>query len=357
MAKRGYMKKNHKTKRQTGFSLLETMIAMAVLLGVGSIVMYGTLRMMNIQGTITNRTEMHTSVRSATELLQQEIGQAGRIAPPLNVAGTAPETMTLLTVVPAPTLTPTVTLPVVISPDTAVASLFNGEWITVDGGMDATGAPKQESVAITCGNPCSNPVTATFTLGHALNVPVSVQGAFANGVVPPNLTCGVAATPCGSDQTHLKLFGDINGDGRMVYLEYTCQQGTQAAPGFLYRNQMAWNQLVKPAADSSMILLNNVLANPADQNGNAFPCFQYQIKHVGACPGVFPSCTDFVTNVEVTLTEQTELLDPTTKLFQTETKALLNVSPRNVFNAWELDSGNLTNRVQPTPPSVTLLLP
>lgn len=345
------IKSANRKQSAAGFSLLETMVAMAVLLGVGAIVMYGTVRTMNTQGTITNRTEMHTSVRSATELLQQEIGQAGRIAPPLNVAGTAPATMTMLTpvVIPVTSTTGTVTLPVTISPDTAVPSLFNGEWITVDAGVLA-GIPLQESVQITCGNPCANPVTATFTQNHNANVPVSVQGAFAYGVVPPSVANGSTATV-------LKLFGDVNGDGNMVYLEYTCQQGTTTAPGFLYRNQVAWNALVKPAADNSMILLNNVLANPADQNGNAFPCFQYQTKRVGACPGVFPSCIDFVTNVEVTLTEQTELIDPTTKIYQTETKALLNVSPRNVFNAWELDSGNLTNRVQPTPPSVTLLLP
>ena len=344
MAQPEHMTMSRTKKFQAGFSLLETMVAMAVLLGVGAIVMYGTIRMMNTQGTITNRTEMHSSVRSATELLQQEIGQAGRIAPPLNVAGTAPENMTLLNAVVA--ADPPAPVAVTIIPDTAVLNLFNGEWITVDAGTDGTGAPKQESVQITCGNPCSNPVTATFTANHLANVPVSVQGAFASGVVPPSVANGSTATV-------LKLFGDVNGDGNMVYVEYNCQQGTTTAPGFLYRNQIAWNALVKPAIDNSMILLNNVLANPSDQNGNAFPCFQYQTKRVGVCPG----CTDFVTNVEVTLTEQTEFQDPTSKQFQRETKALLNVSPRNVFNAWELDSANLVNRVQPIPPSVTLLLP
>jgi len=344
MAQPEHMTMSRTKKFQAGFSLLETMVAMAVLLGVGAIVMYGTVRMMNTQGTITNRTEMHSSVRSATELLQQEIGQAGRIAPPLNVAGTAPENMTLLNAVVA--ADPPAPVAVTIIPDTAVLNLFNGEWITVDAGTDGTGAPKQESVQSTCGNPCSNPVTATFTANHLANVPVSVQGAFASGVVPPSVANGSTATV-------LKLFGDVNGDGNMVYVEYNCQQGTTTAPGFLYRNQIAWNALVKPAIDNSMILLNNVLANPSDQNGNAFPCFQYQTKTVGVCPG----CTDFVTNVEVTLTEQTEFQDPTSKQFQRETKALLNVSPRNVFNAWELDSANLVNRVQPTPPSVTLLLP
>jgi len=75
--------------KEAGFTLLETLVAMAVLLAVGAIVLYGTIQMTRTQGTISNRTEMHTSVRSATELLQQEIGQAGRVSPPLNSTGTA----------------------------------------------------------------------------------------------------------------------------------------------------------------------------------------------------------------------------------------------------------------------------
>ena len=43
-------------------------------------------------------------------------------------------------------------------------------------------------------------------------------------------------------------------------------------------------------------------------------------------------------------------------LFQKETKALLNVSPRNVFNVWQLAGLGMGYRVQPIPPSVTALL-
>src|SRR5712692_8587419 len=71
-------------KQAAGFTLIETMVSLIVLLAVSAIVMGGMSQMMNTQGTIANRTEMHTSVRGATQLLEQEIGQAGRISlPPL----------------------------------------------------------------------------------------------------------------------------------------------------------------------------------------------------------------------------------------------------------------------------------
>ena len=54
---------------------------------------------------------------------------------------------------------------------------------------------------------------------------------------------------------------------------------------------------------------------------------------------------------------QSQDKDPITQEYQKESKALLNVSPRNVFNAWQLAGLNITNRVQPTPPQITNLLP
>ena len=63
----------------------------------------------------------------------------------------------------------------------------------------------------------------------------------------------------------------------------------------------------------------------------------------------------FVTDVAVTLTVQTQNPDPQVPLvngrpnYQTETKALLNVSPRNVFDAYEFATLDYLNRIQPTP--------
>jgi hypothetical protein len=137
----------------------------------------------------------------------------------------------------------------------------------------------------------------------------------------------------------LKLFGDINGDGIMVYIEYTCD----TASGTLYRNVMPLSAAAKPAVTASQVLLNNIQLNP----GGA-ACFTYQQQTVAP--------NTFVTDVAITLTVQTQQKDPVTKQYQKETKALLNVSPRNVFNTWELAGIGELNRIQPTPASVTNLL-
>ncbi len=330
--------------QQGGFTLLETLVSLIILLAVSGIVMTGMMQLMQTQGTIANRTEMHTSVRSATELLQQEIGQAGMVSLPINPATglTIPLYMTTLVAIPFPDVpwTQAVTL-------SSVAGIFNGENLVVDTGDN------QETITVVCGNPCTNPVTATFNYAHAGGIPgtpVTAQGAFATGIVPPTIAGG-------STGTVLKLYGDINGDGNMLYVEYTCDWAN--ANGFgsvLFRNEMPYDTPLKAAfpLNAGKILLSNLdpLGNPNDQNGNPVPCFTYQTQIVLTNTGP----DTFVTDVAVTLTEQTQNLDPQTHQFQKETKALLNVSPRNVFNAWELANAELTDRVQPMPPSVTGLI-
>jgi len=301
-----------------GFSLLEMMISMVILLGVTGVVMSGLLQTTKTETTVQNRTEMHASVRSATELMQQEIGQAGRVSMP-PVAN-----IQMTTAVTAGSATPTLTTG-------ATAGMFQNEYIVVDAGIN------QETVQATTIS--GNTITAVFGLNHAANVPVTVQGGFGTGIVPE---ASVGMTN-GSDGTHLKLYGDINGDGNMVYVEYICDY---ANSGNLYRSVSAFS-----AANivAKQILLPN-LASTGNPNGTA--CFVYQERPVN-CNATTVPC--FVTDVAVTLTVQTQQADPFTGLFQKETKALLNVSPRNVFDAYDLSTLS-NNRVQPMPSTVTALL-
>jgi prepilin-type N-terminal cleavage/methylation domain-containing protein len=349
-------------RSSAGFSLPEMLISITVLLIVSSIVTSALMQMTKQQQTIWNRTEMHSGVRGATELLQQEVGQAGRITLPANVWISANAVVGL-------TATPTACLPatVTLSSDLIPANPLKGLWYDAASstgigltflGMDNTLAPPvdaTETVLITDLDPVANTVTGCFWHNHAagaqgVGTPVVAQGGFANGIVPPT---GVVN---GSNANLLKMFGDINGDGKLVYVEYYCDNGDAGTAGShnLYRNIMDFDILPadKPPLDNSKILLSNIYPNPLDASGAARPCFEYQTKQQIAQGTVFT----FVLDVAVTLTAQTAQVDPITKQYQTETKALLNVSPRNVYNAFSLAGLGYTDHIQSTPATVSALL-
>jgi hypothetical protein len=213
--------------------------------------------------------------------------------------------------------------------------MFNGEQLVIDAGDN------EETVAISGLSLSTNTFNATFTAGtHAIGALVRVSGAFASGIVPKSATNG-------SGDFLLKLYGDINDDGNMEYIEYKCD----TSGGNLYRNVVTIAPgAVKPAVNSSMVVLSNVQPNPPDPGTNTpAPCFKYQEKTV--------SPDTYVVDVSVTLTVQTQNKDPQTNQFQTETKALLNVSPRNIFEGWQLASAGVANRIQPMPATVTSLIP
>jgi hypothetical protein len=131
----------------------------------------------------------------------------------------------------------------------------------------------------------------------------------------------------------------------MVYVEYTCD----LANGRLLRNMMPFDAAVKPAVTVEQVLLSNLLPNPPNPGGGVPPCFTYE-------ESTFAGAT-YVIGVAIMTTVRTQARERTTNNFQVVTKALLNVSPRNVVNAWQLASLGYANRVQPLPPSVAVLLP
>jgi hypothetical protein len=310
---------------EAGFSIVEALIATAVLMVVSGTVMQGMLGMTDINTTVKNRTDMHNGVRNATELLTQEVGQAGRIALPGTV------TLSNAAGVGATTLDVSST-----AAGNATKGMFAGEILVLDTG------PSQETVGIAVVAAGSITITAALEGAHAAGVPVMVLGGFANGVLPsaPGVTAGSPGFTDGSTGMVLKIFGDIHDDGNMVYVEYTCD----IASGRLYRNSMPFEAAVKGEPGVEQVLIDNIEANPGGT-----PCFTYQEETFDG--------TTYVIGVAITLTVKTHDKDKNTGDFQRETKALLNVSPRNVFNVWQMASLQYYDRIQPTPPSVEALLP
>ncbi len=236
--------------------------------------------------------------------------------------------------------------------------MFVNERLTIDAGTAADGTSHYETVIVTAVDAGAKTITATFDFAHDADVPVTPLGGFATGIVPNQKWTGAAwaAYPNGSDGSHLKLYGDINGDGNMVYVEYVCD----TAGGNLYRNIMAFDKaLPKPTLTSSL----RCCWATSSRIPAATPCFTYMpspLPYLTAVTDANCACAQvFVLDVAITLTVQTQLKDPITNTFQTETKALLNVSPRNVFNVWQLASAGsvYANRVQPMPDTVAALLP
>src|SRR5215213_11472522 len=272
-----------------GFSLIELMVATGVLLIVSSMVTSGLLQMTRGQQTLNNRTQMHSGVRSATELLQQEIGQAGRITVP------TPITLAAIGVQNSPTVTLS-----------SVDGLFIGELLMIAGKTSETvqiSAIDTGTKQITVAHVSSNGiVTNNLQASHSLGAAVIPVGGFGTGVVPPAPPLGTYTN--GSSGSVLKLYGDVNGDGNLVYVEYVCDTTVTHS---LYRNMMPWTSGAKPALSVENTLLTEIQANPPQSVGGPdLPCFQYQMDISGT----------YVLDVAVTLTVQSQQIDSVTKKFQ-----------------------------------------
>ena len=307
-------------RNDAGFTLIELMISVDILMTVSALMMRGTLDMTNLNTKQSNLSEMHAGIRNATALLQQEVGQAGRLAFPAPVTVAAAIAIGDQWVVVAP----------------SVASMFVGQKLEFIG-RNATG-DVEEIVTVTAVDAGNSRIRAVFTIAYLAGARVMPAGGFAEGVIPTTKLNGSTATK-------LKIVGDINADGSIVYVEYTCDW----VAGRLYRNMMAYDAGAKPALAVEQVLLDNLQPNPPDPGGIARPCFTYDQRTIYG--------NTYVINVAIMTTVRTDERDKTTGQFQTVTKALLNVAPRNVFNVWQVASLNYRDRIEPLPASVLALLP
>jgi type II secretory pathway pseudopilin PulG len=318
----------HPRRNDAGFTLVELLVSVGILMIVSALMMRGTMDMSALNTRQSNRSEMHAGIRNATALLQQEVGQAGRLAFPASVT--------------APAAIPLGDQWVTVSP--SVTNMFIGEKLVIIG-RDTAAKDIEEIVTVVAVNTGTNSIRATFTggestllTGYVAGARVMPAGGFAEGVIPTTRLNGSSAT-------RLKIVGDVNSDGSLVYVEYTCDWGA----GRLYRNMMPYDAGAKPALTVEQVLLDNLLPNPDDPGGVPRPCFTYEQRTFNG--------TTYVINVAIMTTVRTDERDKTTGQFQTVTKALLNVAPRNVYHVWQVASLNYRERVEPLPASVIALLP
>ena len=327
--------------RQRGFSLLEMMVSLAILLAVSAGVLQMMFQMSMTQASVNTRSAMHSNTRSVTEMLQQEISQAGRVALP-------GETTTIGTLVVGATPDTPLTLTVIVD---STEGMFVGMLLVVDAGTN------EETVAVTAIPTAGTPgtITASFTANHAVGATIRPTSAFGTGIIMDEafLEDQTTVAPAwSSDGFTLRMFGDINGDGNMVYLEYICDPEDDGT-GTLTRSEAAWDDGV---VGTSQVLLSNVLTSrvdPDDLTSDEIPCFAYFGDYNSPVP-----LNSYALTVGITLSVQGKYPDPQTGNYDRVTKALLQISPRNINMAYQISSelAGADDVVPPTPPVIKTML-
>jgi len=290
------------TAGYAGFSLIEFLVSVVVMLFLMSAVFQVLGKYQRSYQNEQVTTDMRQGARSAMELLSQEVGQAGYLGF---------ETRSLNANVTGNTIGQTVEL-------TSTANIFIGETLMVDAGV------AQELVTVT--NINGNLVSGIFRNTHPQNAPVNAVGVFSQGVLPPP----------SSTANMLQLFGDVNADGTLRYVEYRYDSGA----GTLSRSITPIDALVQA---TPRVLLRDLQANP---NGTDF--FQYRTQ---AVPG--GTC---VIEVTVTATTRTSSPDPESRQFRSMTSRLV-LSPRNVLVARDLATTGASLRLQATPFGLPIAAP
>lgn len=326
-------------KRAKGFSLLELMVSLAVFLVVAGTIMSSMMSAQKSFRTSEIRTGLEQTMRSALEMMAQDIGQAGLQPMGADSKGLgAPLATVLISACSTGTCIkgdPTTAQPV---PVNSVDGIYEGEWLWVDVGPGAVGAECYSSNA-TISDPvryCEQVqvetvdpgppalIKAKFRVDHsyykngiANPTPFYALGAYPQGIVPPGAKTSSGSILTGSTPSQLKLFGDINGTGNSLqYVVYTCPSST---PGNFTRT-------VYDATSSS-----NVPISTTTLLSNVTACkFKYPDIQNPASLGL-PG--GVLTSVGISLTARSQTNDPQTGQPITITKSILNIQPRNIISA------------------------
>ncbi len=330
------MRNEQLKKRTQGFSLIELLCSVALLMIVGGAAMYALVIYQKTYSSNSVRQDLQSSVRSATELLQQEIGQAGAFT---GLGGVTTPISITTNIASGSTA---VAFPAAVAPN-----MWVGEKLQVD-----VNSSLAETVSVTARS--GNNVTATFANSHTGSVAspiiISLAGIFPNGIIP-----GTGSTAGTTAATQLNIIGDVNNDGNLYYVTYSCVQlSTPPTYGTLTRTitQLPASTLTTTATTSDT-LVQNVVPNP-DGSG----CFTYP---TAITPGSF---TNVYSSVGVTLTTQASTPDAQTGAncptnsnptnsgcYAAFTNSFLNLSPRNIIYGVNLATAGSNNLLQTLPPS------
>lgn len=164
--------------RDAGFTLLEMMLSTALFLGLSALILGGMISVVRNYRSLEIRNALEQRMRSAFELMAQEIGQAGLQASGLDVSGL---------VAPLASIYPVTSTGVKTVTVDKIKGIFQGASLVVNDGTN------QETVVVTAmSTTAPYSITANFTKTHPAayppGTPVYAPGVFPGGILAPDYT-------------------------------------------------------------------------------------------------------------------------------------------------------------------------
>jgi prepilin-type N-terminal cleavage/methylation domain-containing protein len=343
-----------RTASGAGFSLLELMISVAIILLLMSAVFpFIAQSQKTFQGNQATA-EANQTARAGLEVITQEIGQAG-YNPNFNNARSS-------------------TVPVTASASpqcvglNSVAKISPGDWLYVDTG------PNEELVQVlststTPGSPCnlSNQIQAIFSYNHAPTLPATTYP-FISYKMPYGV--GIIQGSGTSTDRRLEFFGDMNQDGVIRYVVYSLNpvspastvtiNGTVYTLYNLYRSitPVTFGNLPPNPAPSgpsvnnpASVLVSNVLYNSTNASGpSGQPIFAYPNQ---VTIGVIPNVITVVGTIIITLSVDVAPLNLATGQAQWTTMAT-QIRPINLAAAVAVNNAGGAAYLPPLPKTLPM---
>ncbi len=335
-------------KLEYGFSLLEMLISLAIFMVIAGGIIGVLINSQKVHRRSEISVSLEQNMRSALELMSQEVSQAG--LQPSGVDGDGLGLPMATVVASGCTGTPSVCINTGTSVQvsvTSVAGMYVGEWLRVDAspGPDCYTSKSCEWLQIQSITTTTSPPRITFfqvqhthqaqtIAGTVYPTPLYGMGSYPQGILPSGTTASG-----GSTVSQLELFGDLNGASNSLLLaKYNCP----SSPGGAFTRTLysiGANAVVQ--IGQTVNLIDNVVLCSF-----SYPSTLPTVA-VAGCDG---STTEpVITSVGVSVTAQSKMPDPQTGRPVQVTKSFLNIQPRNITASLNAATGTVANELQPNP--------
>ncbi|MBK7996687.1 MAG: prepilin-type N-terminal cleavage/methylation domain-containing protein [Blastocatellia bacterium] len=224
-----------KKKNNKGFSLIELLITLAILLIVSAVIISAFTNTVKSLRRETSIAQRDSDVKRALQLMSLELEQAGTSPDILNTNSANPTTTTLqnatnVTATAYPSTFNNLSLSNTTS-GFAVRGLYPGRRLILGlpEGSNNSQTLQVASLPNNCTNPCTISVTNNGAKNHPAATPVTSPALpIMFGILnPPPLTSGnLPLTATSKNVNRIGFIGDILSNGRLQYVEYTYDAAT-----------------------------------------------------------------------------------------------------------------------------------